>query len=94
MCIRDRSIAALCRKGAREIVQGRKQKIHITSRNLNVYLGSPRFRFGTAQKKDEVGVATGLAWTEVGGDVLSIEVSIMGGKGRLTLTGQLGDRCV
>lgn len=87
----ERSIAALCRKGAREIVQGRKQKIHITSRNLNVYLGSPRFRFGTAQKKDEVGVATGLAWTEVGGDVLSIEVSIMGGKGRLTLTGQLGD---
>jgi len=58
---------------------------------LECLFGSPRFRFGTAQKKDEVGVATGLAWTEVGGDVLSIEVSIMGGKGRLTLTGQLGD---
>jgi len=86
----ERSIASLCRKAAREIVQGKKEKIHITSRNLNVYLGPPRFRFGVAQKKDEVGVATGLAWTEAGGDVLSIEVSLMSGKGNLTLTGQLG----
>lgn len=87
----ERSIATLCRKAAREIVQGPKTKVNITSRNLNVYLGSPRFRFGLAQKKDEIGVATGLAWTEVGGDILSIEVSLMRGKGRLTLTGQLGD---
>lgn len=87
----ERTLAALCRKGARQIVQGGKDKIHITARNLRMYLGSPRFRFGQAQQKDEVGVATGLAWTEAGGDVLNIEVSIMSGKGRLTLTGQLGD---
>ncbi|MGI6129165.1 MAG: endopeptidase La [bacterium] len=88
----ERSIATLCRKSAREIVQGKEQdKVNITSRNLNTYLGAPRFRFGVAQKKDELGVATGLAWTQVGGDVLSVEVSIMHGKGNLTLTGQLGD---
>lgn len=87
----ERSIATLCRKAAREIVQGRVKEVRITSRNLNTFLGPPRYRFGLAEKTDEVGVATGLAWTEVGGDVLSVEVSIMRGKGNLMLTGQLGD---
>jgi ATP-dependent Lon protease len=87
----ERTIASLCRKAARQIVQGNDKKVHITSRNLNTYLGPPRYRFGLAEKEDEVGVATGLAWTEVGGDVLAVEVSIMRGKGNLTLTGQLGD---
>lgn len=87
----ERSLATLCRKAAREIVQGRQKEVRITSRNLNVYLGPPRYRFGLAEKTNEVGVATGLAWTEVGGDVLSVEVSVMRGKGNLTLTGQLGD---
>jgi ATP-dependent Lon protease len=87
----ERSIATLCRKAAREIVQGRAKEVRITSRNLDTFLGPPRYRFGLAEKTDEVGVATGLAWTEVGGDVLSVEVSIMRGKGNLMLTGHLGD---
>ncbi|HHY92578.1 MAG TPA: endopeptidase La, partial [Firmicutes bacterium] len=87
----ERSLATLCRKAARQIVQGRQKQVRITSRNLNTFLGAPRYRFGLAERSDEVGVATGLAWTEVGGDVLSIEVSVMRGKGNLTLTGQLGD---
>jgi ATP-dependent Lon protease len=87
----ERSLATLCRKAARQVVQGRQKEVRITSRNLNTYLGPARYRFGLAERSDEVGVATGLAWTEVGGDVLSIEVSVMRGKGNLTLTGQLGD---
>jgi ATP-dependent Lon protease len=87
----ERSLAAICRKAAREIVQERVQRVRVTHRNLKRYLGIPRFRYGIAGQEDEVGVATGLAWTEVGGDVLSIEVSIVPGKGKLTLTGQLGD---
>lgn len=87
----ERAIAGLCRKAAREIVQGKKEKVHITSRNLSIYLGPSRFRSGMPQQKDEIGVATGLVWTEVGGDVLNIEVSVINGKGRLMLTGQLGD---
>ena len=72
-------------------MQGKKEKVHITSRNLSIYLGPSRFRSGMPQQKDEIGVATGLVWTEVGGDVLNIEVSVINGKGRLMLTGQLGD---
>ena len=87
----ERSLAAICRKAAREIVQGDKKQVRVTPRNLRRYLGIPRFRYGIAGQEDEVGVVTGLAWTKVGGDILSIEVSIVPGKGKLTLTGQLGD---
>lgn len=87
----ERQIAALCRKAAKEIVQGKVKSVKTSMQNLNNYLGAPRFRYGTVEKVDEVGMATGLAWTEVGGDVLAIEVTAMKGKGKLTLTGKLGD---
>ncbi len=87
----ERSLAAICRKAAREIVQRDKKRVRVTPRNLRRYLGIPRFRYGIAGQEDEVGLATGLAWTKVGGNILSIEVSVVPGKGKLTLTGQLGD---
>ncbi|MFC4767528.1 endopeptidase La [Effusibacillus consociatus] len=87
----ERQIGALCRKTAKQIVAGEKKRVTITAKNLNNYLGAPKFRFGLAELEDQVGVVTGLAWTETGGDTLSIEVAIAPGKGKLTLTGQLGD---
>ncbi len=87
----ERSISAICRKVAREVVKDRKKKVRLSNNNLQKYLGIPRYRFGVAEKKNEIGVATGLAWTESGGDLLSIEVSLMKGKGKMTLTGQLGE---
>lgn len=87
----ERSISAICRKVAREVVKDREKHIRLTKQNLQKYLGVPRYRYGAAEKEDEIGVATGLAWTEAGGDLLSIEVSLMKGKGKMTLTGQLGD---
>ena len=87
----ERQIAAVCRKAAREIVQGKQQKIKASLQNLEQYLGIPRFRYGMAEKEDEVGMATGLAWTEAGGDTLVIEVALVKGTGKLTLTGKLGD---
>lgn len=87
----ERTIGTVCRKAARQIVQDDKAKIKATAQNLHTFLGTPRYRFGVAEKKSEVGVATGLAWTETGGDMLAIEVNIMKGKGKLTLTGQLGE---
>ena len=80
----ERSLAAICRKAAREIVQEGAQRVRVTHRNLKRFLGIPRFRYGVAGQENEVGVATGLAWTEVGGDVLAIEVSVVPGKGKLT----------
>ncbi len=87
----ERELAAVCRKTARELVGGKKAPIRVTTQNIRKYLGSPRFRHGTAEKKDEIGVATGVSWTETGGDVLPIEVSTMKGKGNLLLTGKLGE---
>ena len=87
----ERSISAICRKVAREVVKDREKHIRLTKQNLQKYLGVPRYRYGAAEKEDEIGVATGLAWTEAGGDLLSIEVTLMKGKGKMTLTGQLGD---
>lgn len=87
----ERQIAAICRKAAKEIVQGKTKHAKATMQNLEHYLGIPRFRYGTAEKEDEVGIATGLAWTETGGDVLAIEVTVVKGSGKLTLTGKLGD---
>jgi ATP-dependent Lon protease len=87
----ERTIAALCRKVAREVVKnGEGAPVVIDAEDLSEYLGPERFRYGVAEEKDEVGVATGLAWTEVGGDILFIEATTMPGKGQLTLTGQLG----
>ncbi len=87
----ERSISAICRKAAREVAKDRKKQIKISRQNLQKYLGVPRYRYGAAEKHDEIGVATGLAWTESGGDLLSIEITPMKGKGKMTLTGQLGD---
>lgn len=87
----DRNISAICRKTAREVAKDRKAKISITRQNIQKYMGIPRYRYGTAEKQDEIGVATGLAWTESGGDLLSIEVSQLKGTGKMTLTGQMGD---
>lgn len=87
----ERQVGNLCRKAARLIVTGKNELVTITPDNLSEFLGASKFRFGLAEKSDQVGVVTGLAWTEVGGDTLSIEVSVVPGKGKLTLTGQLGD---
>lgn len=87
----ERSLATLCRKAAREIVKDANRQVRVSSRNLKKYLGLPRYRYGVAGEENEVGVATGLAWTEAGGEILSIESTIVSGKGKLTLTGHLGD---
>ncbi|NLO89080.1 MAG: endopeptidase La [Clostridia bacterium] len=87
----ERQIATICRKAAKEIVMGKVTRIQVSTKTLDKWLGIPRYRFGIAGEKDEIGVATGLAWTEAGGDVLSIEASVVKGKGNITLTGQLGD---
>ena len=87
----EREIASICRKAAKEVVENPNKKVKITSQNLGKYLGIPRFRYGTTEKDNEIGVATGLAWTEVGGDILQIEISLLNGKGKLLLTGKLGE---
>jgi len=87
----EREIANLCRKVARKIAEGKVGKYVISSKNLSKYLGVPKYLPEEEIKKDEVGVSTGLAWTETGGDIIYIEATIMKGKGSLTLTGQLGD---
>ncbi|OEF98295.1 endopeptidase La [Desulfuribacillus alkaliarsenatis] len=86
----ERQMATLCRKAAKILVSKKRKRVLFTSTNLDKYLGPSRYRFGLAEKEDQVGVATGLAWTEMGGDTLSIEVAITKGKGKLTLTGKLG----
>ncbi len=88
----EREIATICRKVAKEIAsKGKDKKIRITSLNISKYLGVHKFRYGLAEEKDEVGMTTGLAWTEFGGELLSTEVSILPGKGKLIITGKLGD---
>ncbi len=89
----ERSIAALCRKAARNIVKDKdaEKVIKIGRQSLHKYLGVPRFRSSQTEEKDHVGVVTGLAWTETGGTLLQIETAIMPGKGSLTITGKLGD---
>lgn len=87
----ERSVAAICRKVAREVVKDRDVRASLSRRGLQKYLGIPRFRYGTGEKENEIGVATGLAWTEAGGDLLSIEVTLMKGKGKMILTGKLGE---
>jgi len=87
----ERTIAMVCRQVARRVVEGKTGKTRVTERTVHKYLGPPKFTYGLAEEKDEVGVATGLVWTEVGGDVIFIEATKMSGKGGLTLTGQLGD---
>jgi len=88
----EREIAKICRKVVKDILlKPTNKKISITSKNIEKYLGVKRFRFGLAEENDQVGQVTGLAWTEVGGELLSIESAVMSGKGKLSYTGQLGD---
>jgi ATP-dependent Lon protease len=88
----EREIASICRKVAREIVrEDGKESIKITAQSVQKYLGVPRFRYGELEEKDEIGMATGMAWTHVGGELLAIETVIMPGKGKLTVTGKLGE---
>ena len=87
----ERKIGHICRKSAREIMENHQEKVKVTTKNLEKFLGKSRYSYIMANKKDEIGIARGLAWTQVGGDTLQIEVNVMPGKGELVLTGQLGD---
>ncbi len=88
----EREIATVCRKVAVEVVKtDRQAHVVVSAKNLQKYLGTPKFRTSKGEEAAKVGVATGLAWTELGGELLAIEVTIMPGKGKLTITGKLGD---
>jgi ATP-dependent Lon protease len=87
----ERKIATVLRKVAKKVAEGHKEKITVSEKDITKYLGPERIHGNVAEKNDEIGQATGLAWTEAGGDILFIEVALMPGKGQLILTGQLGD---
>ena len=88
----EREISSILRKVARKVVQeGKDYSVELTAENLNDFLGVPRYRATQQEERHEIGLATGLAWTEVGGEILPIEVTLMPGKGALRLTGKLGD---
>lgn len=87
----ERKIADLCRKATVRIVKGEVKSVRVTEKNLDKYLGKSKYRYDLIAEEDQVGIVTGLAWTAVGGDTLSIEVNTMKGKGKLQLTGQLGN---
>jgi ATP-dependent Lon protease len=87
----EREIANLARKATKDIILRKLKKVAVTRRNLKKFAGIPKYRFGEAEREDLVGVTTGLAWTEVGGELLSIEAVVMPGKGAVTLTGKLGE---
>jgi len=87
----EREIGSVCRKAARKIVEGEETPIKVTKKNLTDFLGKVKFQDTKANKKPQVGVVTGMAWTEVGGTILPTEVTVLKGKGKLILTGQIGD---
>jgi len=87
----EREISTLARKAIKEILLNKEKKVKISEKNIDKYLGVIKYRFGEAEESDHVGVTTGLAWTEVGGDILFIEAVDMPGKGKITQTGKLGD---
>lgn len=87
----EREITNLCRKAVREIMSDKIKQLKVTDENLETYAGIKRFRYGLAEENDAIGVTTGLAWTEVGGELLSIEAVVLPGKGKTQITGKLGD---
>lgn len=87
----ERQVASICRKAAKMIVSNEKKRVVISEKNLEEFLGKRIFHYGQMEEEDQIGVATGLAYTTVGGDTLQIEVSLSPGKGKLVLTGKLGD---
>lgn len=82
----ERKIGAVCRKAARRILAGEEGTIRVNSRNIEEFLGKKKYRVDEANKKDDIGIVRGLAWTQVGGDTLEVEVNTMPGKGKLQLT--------
>jgi ATP-dependent Lon protease len=88
----ERELSNLCRKSIKEIMLGKKAEVNVTPKNIEKYAGVPRHRYGVAEEQDRIGMVTGLAWTEVGGELLQIEsVTVPGGKGKVSMTGKLGD---
>ncbi|NOQ78539.1 MAG: endopeptidase La, partial [Gammaproteobacteria bacterium] len=88
----EREVAKIARKVVKEILLDKKtKKVAVTSRNIEKYLGVRRFRYGSVEQENQIGQVTGLAWTEVGGEILTIETAVMPGKGKNSVTGQLGD---
>lgn len=91
----EREIASVCRKAAKEVVRagksGKRKLIRITGSVIEKYLGPPKYRHGQTEKKDEIGLTNGLAWTETGGEILMIETTIMPGRGKVNITGKLGE---
>src|SRR5205823_3496121 len=89
----EREVATLCRKVAKDVLRngGMDEKIRITTKKVHKLLGPPKFRYGRTEERDEIGLVTGLAWTEVGGELLQTEATVIPGKGKLILTGKLGD---
>jgi ATP-dependent Lon protease len=87
----EREIAKIARKAVTQLIKKETDKVTVTAENLETYLGVKKFRYGLAEKEDQIGVVTGLAWTSVGGDLLSIEALRLPGKGRMKTTGKLGD---
>ncbi len=87
----EREISTLARKAVKELMLSKKKSVKVTGKNLEDFIGAPRFRYGEVESEDQVGVVTGLAWTEVGGELLTIEGLMMPGKGKMTVTGILRD---
>jgi len=87
----EREMATLARKGVKDLILSKRKSIRITQKNIEDFLGVPRYRYGEVEREDLVGVVTGLAWTEVGGELLTVEGVMMPGKGRMTVTGNLRD---
>src|SRR5271166_3335497 len=87
----ERELSTLIRKAVKELTISKKESIQVTDKVLGEYLGVPKFRFGEVEEEDQVGVVTGLAWTDVGGELLTIEAAMMPGKGKMTVTGNLRD---
>jgi ATP-dependent Lon protease len=88
----ERELSKICRKSVKELLlETDRKQVSVTPKNLSKYLGVKRFRYGRAEDNDQIGQVTGLAWTEVGGELLTIEAAVMPGKGKLTHTGQLGE---
>jgi ATP-dependent Lon protease len=87
----ERELAKLARKAVKELEGAGKESVHVTPANITEFLGVPRYRYGEAEREDQVGVVTGLAWTEVGGELLTIEGVMMPGSGKMSVTGNLRD---
>ena len=87
----ERELSTLIRKAVKELIMSQKKSVKVEANNLTDYLGVPKYRYGEVEDKDQIGIVTGLAWTDVGGELLTIEAAMMPGKGRMTVTGNLRD---